>query len=398
MFPDLNPFHWFSDDEEQAPAPQQQPSHDAGHPAHGGGGGATEVAQATGPEATSIRERFRQQAFAQIGVSSAEEFEQMDPRQRNTLITGAYADMYMSDPDSMKWAGMASYASDLVGVGIAGTQAANAPLPIGPGLVPNPMQGPSIGDGINGAVDTELLQQRLAEGNAGIYDDLMWQHMAMQSGGIDMIREAAEAGEIPAEQLEGWERIAEGRRRLDAARESGNEAAISAAQEEIWQGNGSLLHYEQNTFAAENVYEADPETRELFRTISPAMVSPIPGGESFANFRDRTGAEGDIDIGDREQRVAWSTGAMLSEYRERETGNNDAMMRDMRRFSANADTGLPGLPVNTEDPADFQLPEVPDLPYVPRIMEAIEDAGIGRPLMPDLPSMEDVTRHLPWAD
>ncbi len=348
----------------------------------------------------SVRDRYRAQAFARIGVSSEEEFNAMDPRIRNTLITGQYANMYLSDPDSMKWAGMASYASDLVGVGIAGTQLTNAPLPIGPGLMPSPPMGPSIGDGINGAVDTELLGTRLAEGNAGIYNDLMWQHLALQQGGIEALREAHECGELPDTQLEGWEQIAQGQAALQEARANGDEAAAEAAQELIWAGNGALLHHEQSIFAQENVYDRDPATREVFDTISPALVSPIPGGESFANFNDRTRPGEDIDIGEGSQRVAWSR-QMLADYRAREEGNPDAMRRDMRRFAGNADTGLPGLPVNTSDPTDFQMPTMPDIPYAPRLGRMLDDAGIGMPMMPAIPSfptMDQVRRWSPFAE
>src|SRR5262249_15899434 len=150
-----------------APAPAQAPAPVA------------ETAAPAGEQ--SIRERFQQQAYARLGANSREEFENMDPRQRNTMITGEYANMYMAHEDTMKWAGMAAYASDLVGVGIAATDVAGAI--------------PGLPAGMNLAgVDNERLRAALARGNAGVYDDLMWQHMAMESGGIEMIRKAAEAG------------------------------------------------------------------------------------------------------------------------------------------------------------------------------------------------------------
>jgi hypothetical protein len=316
-----------------------------------------ESQQVTGPEPASIRDRYRSRAFNQVGAANEEEFNNMDPRQRNTRLTGAYADMYMSDTDTMKWAGMAAYASDLVGIGIAGTEVAGG-IP----LLPEGMD--------TAGIDNAELNRLLAVGNAGVYDDLMWQHMAMQEGGIEMMRAAAEAGEIPKEQMAGWETIAAGRTALDEARASGDEEAIAAANETVWAGNNALLQYEQQVFLQNLVYDDSPAARELFDRISPGMVSPIPGGTSFVNHRDARGQDigGGADVGDADQRWEWIRDSMAPEYRNREENEHDSMMRDMRRFSANADTGLPGLPVNTEDPLDFEMPGMPDIPYLPMLL------------------------------
>jgi hypothetical protein len=379
------------------------------------------------PEAgASIRDTYRARAFEQIGAENEDEFNSMDPLARNTRITGAYADMYMSDSDTNKWAGMAAYASDLVGVGIGATDAVDGlSNPIFPGL--------DLEGGMDLAgVDNDGLNELLAEGNAGVYDDLMWQHMAMQEGGIETMRAAAEAGEIPAEQLAGWETITAGRGALDEARASGDEEAIAAANNEIWAGNNALLQYEQQVFLQELVYDDSPEARALFDRISPGMVSPVPGGTSFINHRDAQGESigGDADIGDVDQRWDWIENSMAPEYRNREENESDSMQRDMRRFSANANTGMPGLPMNTEDPTDFELPEMPDIPYLPAIERGVErgvdsviDTGrevindpigsAGRALdtatdlggraidtisdnLPELPDMEDVDEYLPW--
>ncbi|MGE0401174.1 MAG: hypothetical protein AB7T06_30980 [Kofleriaceae bacterium] len=312
--------------------------------------------QGNGPEPASIRDRYRARAFHQVGADDEASFQSMDPRQRNTRITGAYADMYMSDTDTMKWAGMAAYASDLVGVGIAGTQAAGA-IP----LLPEGMD--------TAGIDNAELQRLLAVGNAGVYDDLMWQHMAMQEGGIEQMRLAHEAGEIPDEQIAGWETIAAGRAALDEARASGDERAIEAANNQVWAGNNQLLQYEQQVFLQNLVYDDSPAARELFSRITPGMISPVPGGTSFINHNDANGGPtgSGADVGDVDQRWSWIRDTMAPEYRAREEGDHDSMLRDMRRFSANADTGLPGLPVNSEDPLDFQLPSMPDIPYLPMI-------------------------------
>jgi hypothetical protein len=293
--------------------------------------------QVTGPEPSSLKEKYKQRAYQQVGAKDGADFDAM---------------------------------SDLVGVGIAGTQAADA-LPTG-------IPGMSMGDGMTVAgVDNKKLNELLAKGNAGVYDDLMWQHMAMQEGGIDAMRKAAKAGEIPAEQMAGWEKIAAGKSAMDEAKASGDEKAISAANEQVWAGNNALLQYEQQVFLQKLVYDESPEARALFDKISPGMISPVPGGTSFINHNDANGGPigSDADIGDKDQRWDWINKTMAPEYRDREENNHGQMLKDMRKFSANADTGLPGLPVNTEDPLDSPMPSLPDIPYLPAIGRGIANGA-----------------------
>jgi len=338
------------------------------------------------PESASIKERYRQRAFKQLGASNEKEFTDMDPRQRNTRITGAYADMYQSDSATNKWAGMAAYASDLVGVGIGATEVA--------GGIPGLPQGMDMA-----GIDNKKLNDLLAKGNAGVYDDLMWQHMAMQEGGIDSLRKAAKSGELPPEQLAGWEQIAKGKAALEKAKASGDKKAIAAANDEVWGGNNALLKYEQEVFLQNLVYDESPEARALFKQISPGMISPVPGGTSLINHRDKTGQGTDgTDVGDKNQRFDWISKSMAPEYRNREEKENGSMQRDMRRFSANADTGVPGMPVNTEDPLDIETPKMPDIPYLPKALRTVQEYLPDMPdlKMPELPSMKDVKRYLPW--
>ena len=379
----------------------------------------------TGPEPVSIKDRYQSRAYQQVGAKNQSEFDHMDPLQRNTRLTGAYADMYMANEETNKWAGMASYASDLVGVGIGGTTVAGAI--------------PGIPKGMDMAgIDNKKLHDLLAKGNAGVYDDLMWQHMAMQEGGIGQMREAAKHGEIPPEQMAGWEKIAAGNTALQDAKKSGDKEAIAAANDKIWGGNNTLLQFEQQKFLQNLVYDESPEARALFKQISPGMISPVPGGTSFINSRDKNGQTGTPDVADADQRWDWINKTMAPEYRNREENQHGAMEKDMRRFSANADTGIPGMPINTEDPLDSPMPSMPDIPYLPKILRTAKEAmpqmpqmpqmphlpsmpqlpsmprmprmpsfgdipmphmpSFGTIPMPHLPSMADISRHLPWND
>jgi len=321
----------------------------------------------------SLRDRYMAQAYGTLGVDE-HQFETMDPLERNTLINGAYAQMYMSDPDTMKWAGMASYASETVGAGMMQAQALD---------IPGVQQ-------LTGAPGGDRVAEIFAQGNGELFQDIYWQHLAFQQGGIEELRRAAEEtpGSIDPAQLECWAQIAEGQQALTDARASGDPAALQAAQDQIWAGNGNLLQFEQREFLREHVYESAPDARDATRFLSgdwnvAGVGSPIPGGESFNDFRDRTGATGTPDVGDTDQRWDWISQSMLPSFRDRETNHNDDMMADMHRMVANRDTGIPGLPINTEDPmsSPMQLPT-----WIPR--------SLNLPDLPDLPSISDIGEML----
>jgi hypothetical protein len=281
-----------------------------------------------GPPAPSIRDRYQEQSYEQLGLTR-EEFETMDPLERNTLITGAYARMYAEDPDAMKWAGMAAFASDTAGVGMMGAGAMD--------LVP-------------GGPDGDELENLLAQGNGELYQDIYWQHMAFQQGGLEELQQAAEAGEVQPAQLAAWAAIAEGKEALAEAKASRDPEAIQAAKDRIWQGNGDLLQYEQQVFLQKHVYDQSPDT---FTRMTDAtgllpgggMPSPIPGGESFQDYRDRTDAPGGrADAGDVTQRWDWISNSMLPSFRDLDENRHGEMVAYMDRFQDNAESGQPGVP------------------------------------------------------
>src|SRR5262249_4354015 len=204
-------------------------------------------AQAQDGEHKSIKDQYSADMYKQLGMSK-EDFDSMDPVKRNTLITGSYAKMYDNNQDTMKWAGMAAFASDTVGLGMMG-----APLM---GKIP-------------GGPDGDKIKELLAKGNAELFQDIYWQHMAFEKGGMKDLQEAAKNGDVTPEQLAAWQKVAEGKSALDAAKESGDDAAIRAANDQIWSGNGDLLKFEQTKFLKEHVYDAGgAEGREAFQKMT----------------------------------------------------------------------------------------------------------------------------------
>ena len=325
-----------------------------------------------GPDAEpqSIKDRYSSQAYAQLGLTK-DQFESMDPVKRNTLITGAYAGMYENNQDTMKWAGMASFASDTVGLGMMGA--------------------PIMGQ-IPGGPDGDKVKELLAGGNAQLFQDIYWQHMAFEHGGMKELQEAAKAGDVDPVQLKAWQEIAEGKKALDEAKKGGDAAAIKAAQDQVWQGNGDLLAYEQQTFLQKLVYDSSPEAREAFQKMTNltgmipgvGMPSPIPGGDSFQEYRDDKGRTGAADVGDKDQRWDWISNSMLPSFRNLEENKHGEMMGYMDRFQANSSTGIPGIPQAPRLP----FPDIPSFPSIPI-------PNIPWPKLPDIDLPHIPIPHLP---
>jgi hypothetical protein len=220
---------------------------------------------------------------------------------RNRAITQAYAELYFLDPQLYKWAGMAAFASDLVGDGIRQAEAARQ------------HGGPPI-PGVNDFSFTRL-SQLLQLGNALVFTDIYWQHLAYHHGGIDAVRRAHDDGKLPSNVYEGWLQI-------DAGRRQGN-------ADLIWDGNERLLDYEQRVTLQEGVYD---QGRKIFQRLSSGpirllqpMTSPIPGHD--VTFQQHVPGG---DLGDFDSRWAGISESMLPAWRERESQLTDDLWRFVR--------------------------------------------------------------------
>lgn len=214
-----------------------------------------------------------------------------DPYAQNAAVTRAYAEMYFLDPDIFKWAGMAAFASDVVGDGMRQAEGARQYVWAVP---PN--------------VSFTKLAQALYLGNALVYDDIYWQHIAYEHGGLEAIEQAWDEGAISREVYDGWHRIDEGRRTGD--------------EDLIWEGNRDLLFYEQRYVLQEGVYD---HARSEFTWLSSQLVgiiapleSPIPGDDS--TFQDIGG-----DLGVFDDRWTWIDGWILPAWREHEGDIQDQL-------------------------------------------------------------------------
>jgi len=259
----------------------------------GGGGAGTNGATpqtvamrfkpATQDQPVLTRDEYTQLAMQRAGIDPAN----WDPSRgfvHNQATIKAvydyYRDLFLQDPNLM-WAGMARVAGQNVfypGFLQVNTllQAAESPLryALPPGTGP-------LAD--LSADSLRFLETKFLDMQQQIFMDMAWQHEAYLNGGIDTMRQLAANGDLAADQLASWEKIASGDPTLVA---QGNRELLRREQFDIIQDD-----YEQ---ISQGLFRADGVLVSL--GLSFVAISPMPGGEPFqevvpfgnlANFDDR---------------------------------------------------------------------------------------------------------------
>jgi hypothetical protein len=199
---------------------------------------------------------------------------------RNEFVTAAYADMYLRNPVVYKWAGMAALTSAAVGrgmymIGALGYSRLWSML----GLF-----GREVAD----------ISYTLGAGNIAVFEDIYWQHMAYDRGGLAELEQVYRAGRLDPLVWQSWRQIEEGRRAGD--------------QELIWAGNRGLLLYEQREVLQPAVYAGREAT---WRALSGWVASPIPGHNETIEAFDSS-----ANLGVFADRWRWVEGSMLPAWRK----------------------------------------------------------------------------------
>ena len=177
---------------------------------------------------------------------------------RNRAITACYARWYLQEPSLFQWAGMASFASDQVGVALALVELLNSPHQAVTEL-PTPAQAQNLIDlgveiysralsvtllvplALHDAATRPLLLNDLElikQGNDAIFADIGWAHLAYATEGLKAI-EANTREPALASVLEGFRLMDEGAHRLS------DPADYQAGAALIRQGSVTLLRHEQ---------------------------------------------------------------------------------------------------------------------------------------------------------
>jgi hypothetical protein len=144
--------------------------------------------------------------------------------ERNQQITSIYANLYWSNRELFKWAGMAAFASNHVGLG----------------LLPFKWDGLEMLNLKTSCKKRSLLSDLnlVRHLNNLIFDDIAWVHFAYQEQGIQLLRELMKEHEKYQHMLEAWEL-------LDSGKKLMSEKAIDEGVDRIWRANIDLLYHEQ---------------------------------------------------------------------------------------------------------------------------------------------------------
>lgn len=149
--------------------------------------------------------------------------DESDVIDRNKTISSIYADLYLRHPDIFKWAGMAAFASNHIGIG----------------LLPYRIKGfelLSISESCRskGLVNDFNLLRHI---NNRIYEDIAWTHQAYLEGGISLLEDLLSTDDHYRTMLSAWVD-------LDTAVNDINlNSEIRSAS--IWAANAALLRHEQ---------------------------------------------------------------------------------------------------------------------------------------------------------
>lgn len=148
--------------------------------------------------------------------------------ERNKTISSIYAELYLNRPEVFKWAGMASFASNHVGIG----------------LLPYHFKKIEITD-VQTACGSKSIRNDfnlLRYINNRIYDDIAWTHQAFLDGGIELLRNLMIGDQHYENMLLGWEA-------LDEAIEA--DLPDQERRKRIWAANAILLRHEQEMIVQE---------------------------------------------------------------------------------------------------------------------------------------------------
>ena len=148
--------------------------------------------------------------------------EEKDVINRNKAISSIYADLYLQHPHIFKWAGMAAFASNHIGIG----------------LLPYYLKRFELLDLTSSCRKKGLTNDfnLLRHINNRIYDDIAWTHQAYLDGGIELLTELMQDNTHYKTMLKGW--VA-----LDEA--LSNQEEPDKINHNVWIANTQLLRHEQ---------------------------------------------------------------------------------------------------------------------------------------------------------
>jgi|GEM_PF-932391 len=165
----------------------------------------------------------------------------------NDQITCAYASIYHQNPTKFKWAGLAAIVSGKIGIQTTRDD---------------------FWFDLFGFEPLQFEQDILA-GNKAVFEDIFWQHLAFQEGGMQEMEKIFCVGGISLEVYRSWLKVAQ------------DEAPL------VWEGNRDLLLHEQQNVLQDLIYTPHASMWSAIQTYDELpnvftdkiLVSPVPNHE-----------------------------------------------------------------------------------------------------------------------
>jgi hypothetical protein len=238
------------------------------------------------------------------------------PLVRNTLINQAYAEMYFSDPDTFKWAGLATFASHSIGLNMQTLRDVS--------MVSTSTMIMSLGTALPVwflSSQVNNLFDGLAHGNKLIFADMYWQHLAYREAGIEELEKIYQQNDLPENIFRVWQMLDEGKKTQN--------------QDLIWQANIDLLEREQKDIIQPALYDAEDSAliwkliSGTHNTLGLLVYSPVP--EETRLFRD---VVPNGNLASSKDRWEWCTEGIMPAWKAYETKNQNkvkALLKSITR-------------------------------------------------------------------
>lgn len=256
------------------------PGADDGSGVGGGGGGSAQDAKA---DCIKLWKDYQEEARTLIEPAGE------DHRERNTIISAAYADLCLKNPE-FRWAGLAAYASKQVGCAMDYALKMRAIGGSAGAAGAGTMAVPVLVGGAAVSASAHYTYEMLGTGNRNLFLDIYPMHRFFQDHGYEKLSKCA--GErmppIPLQALDGF-------RALDLHKKTGDKKYLNQSVE-------SLAWHEQVNVLQRDIYN-DWTMRKILRANETGMWGTMPADVVMdSGCTDTTGGKHTHTFGDKGRR------------------------------------------------------------------------------------------------
>lgn len=293
------------------------------------------------PTSTKTISDYKEQAIKMIQKPNAVEVNspEADVRERNRIITGAYADLYLKNPEAFSWLGAAAYASGQVGFALDEASKMKVMSAMTAGILF--MEA--------GKEMEKNIREMLGKGNIAIFESIYPASLAYQQGGMAELKRLEASIEDKNERekfsplVSAYELIDKGVQMNrqqpnsgDLLIKEGTEAIIKFEQKDIAQ---SLFDEYAKTVRVITPFsfgdldaddtKIDKQTYSSFPAYRPTTDKPI----SIAYTKNGYQEIGDfVSIGDVDARINWITNDIFPKWDEQRKQRFDETRANMQKM------------------------------------------------------------------